>query len=435
MQENEAVHIHANQNEPIDIRSAKLAKQVLDIDFISQNTDIEVDIDQAIKLPFGELESLGVAFASLPKAFRTVTQTIDIPTQGLFRVTDKLGNPLDVSILQSFKDNSGLLASFRDAKKGFSQARLHKVDSLTADVSTVVPYDPGVLFMAAALMEINKKLDAIQETQQEMFVYLKNKDKAELRGDLETLSDILANYRFNWDNAQYKTSKYMLVQSIRNEAEKSIIQHRAQIEGKLGKKELIYLDKNVRTKTGAVRSEFEEYRLAVYLYSFASFLEVMLLENFDPGYLSSIVKRIDKHSIRYRKLYTEAYNLIEREADGSARAVALDGLSRAMVFFGKAVEKTPVGDRTPIDEVFVDAGKGIARLSQGLKHDIMGKLIDASSSDVRPFMDNIENVNRLYNEPVMLLADENAVYILPSSPEIGSNTNDSHGPHAESPRP
>ena len=36
-------------------------------------------------------------------------------------------------------------------------------------VATTVPYDPTSLFMASALMKSNKKLDAIQETQQEMF--------------------------------------------------------------------------------------------------------------------------------------------------------------------------------------------------------------------------------------------------------------------------
>ena len=45
----------------------------------------------------------------------------------------------------------------------------------------------------------------------------------------------------------------------------------------------------------------------------------------------------------------------------------------------------------------------------------MKELIEASSSDVRPFIDNIENVSRLYNEPVMLMADEAAVYVLPGS--------------------
>ena len=37
---------------------------------------------------------------------------------------------------------------------------------------------------------------------------------------------------------------------------------------------------------------------------------------------------------------------------------------------------------------------------------MMRKITDARSSDVRPFVENIENVNRLYNEPTMLIADE-----------------------------
>ena len=44
---------------------------------------------------------------------------------------------------------------------------------------------------------------------------------------------------------------------------------------------------------------------------------------------------------------------------------------------------------------------------------MMRKIADARSSDVRPFVENIENVNRLYNEPTMLLADEDAIYVLP----------------------
>lgn len=48
-----------------------------------------------------------------------------------------------------------------------------------------------------------------------------------------------------------------------------------------------------------------------------------------------------------------------------------------------------------------------------MKRDMMRKLIDARSSDVRPFVDNIKNVNRIYNEPTMLLADDDAIYVLP----------------------
>ena len=398
-------------------RKADIARQALDMEFTPQSTDIPVSLDKATKLPLAEIASLGTAFASLPETFRTVTQTVSISGEGLLRATDASGNPLDLRILQAFNDGSGLMGSFRDASNGFGQARLHTVASQTADVVTTMTYDPTTFFMAAALMEINKKLDAIQETQQEMFEYIRNKDKAELRGDLESLSDVLNNYRFNWDNAQYKNNKHILVQQIRNDAEKAIIQHRAQIEGKFKSKGPIHIDKEVRDKAAAIRDELEEYRLSVYLYSFASFLEVMLLENFDPDYLAATAGKIEERSLAYRMLYTKAYDALESQADSSVRAVALGGLSGAMGFLGKAIEKTPVGDLTPIDEALQDASKGIGDFSRGVKRDMMRKITDARSSDVRPFVENIENVNRLYNEPTMLLADEDAIYVLPIEKE------------------
>lgn len=398
-------------------RKADIARQALDMEFTPQSTDIPVSLDKATKLPLAEIASLGTAFASLPAVFRTVTQTVSISSEGLLRATDASGNPLDLRILQAFNDGSGLMGSFRDASNGFGQARLHTVASQTADVVTTMLYDPTTFFMAAALMEINKKLDAIQETQQEMFEYIRNRDKAELRGDLETLSDVLNSYRFNWDNAQYKNNKHILVQQIRNDAEKAIIQHRAQIEGKFKSKGPIHIDKEVRDKAAAIRDELEEYRLSVYLYSFASFLEVMLLENFDPDYLAATAGKIEERSLAYRMLYTKAYDALESQADSSVRAVALGGLSGAMGFLGKVIEKTPVGDLTPIDEALQDASKGIGDFSRGVKRDMMRKIADARSSDVRPFVENIENVNRLYNEPTMLLADEDAIYVLPIEKE------------------
>ena len=64
-------------------------------------TDIEVDISRAERLPLSELTSLGVGFASLPKAVRTVTTTTQVAGGQLLTVTDSLGRPLDVRVLQA----------------------------------------------------------------------------------------------------------------------------------------------------------------------------------------------------------------------------------------------------------------------------------------------------------------------------------------------
>jgi len=94
--------------------------------------------------------------------------------------------------------------------------------------------------------------------------------------------------------------------------------------------------------------------------------------------------------------------------------MAFGGLSGAAGFLSKRIEKTRVSDLAPIDELLDDASKGLNDLNKGMKKGMMEKLVDASSSDVRPFIDNIESVSRLYNEPVMLMADEETLYILPA---------------------
>lgn len=55
----------------------------------------------------------------------------------------------------------------------------------------------------------------------------------------------------------------------------------------------------------------QDDQLALYLYSYSSFLEVLLLGNFTQPYLESMEKRISDYAPQYRELYTSCYNLLE----------------------------------------------------------------------------------------------------------------------------
>ena len=413
MQESELKVI--NQEEAVFVKKQTITEQAMAMEFAPEFTDIKVDMTRATKVPLAELTALGTSFSSLPEAFRTVTQTVQVSGEGLYRVTDVAGKAIDASALFSFNDGTGLLGSFKDAAGNLSQARLNPAGSQVVEVATSVPYDPTSLFIAAALMEINQKLDAIQETQQQMFDYLKSKDKGKLQANLEQLVEVMQNYRFYCNDEEQMRSQRNLVVGIRKEAKEAIRHHQLAILGQLKRAGAIHVDREVRDKAAAVRFELEEYRVSVYLYAFSTFIDVMLHGNFEEDYLASLVEKIEDESIGYRQLYTQAYDLIEADADSSVRAMALDGLSGAMGFLSKAIEQTPIGDRTLIDEALGDASKGLGDFSKGVKTEMMKELIEASSSDVRPFIENIENVSRLYNEPVMLMADEAAVYVLPGN--------------------
>lgn len=125
----------------------QIRKQLSSTNIRLASTDIEVDVSNAIKLPFDQIPALGVALGSLPEAFRKITTTFDVPT--LLQPTIKEGMPLNPSILN--KTGSGLIGSYFDTENKLAQARFQIVDPETIKSVATIPYDPPSLFIAAAL--------------------------------------------------------------------------------------------------------------------------------------------------------------------------------------------------------------------------------------------------------------------------------------------
>lgn len=401
-------------DEKSDCLSALAMKELrekLSVDY----PDIEVDYAHATTMPLVQIAALGAAFSAIPETFRTVTQSVTIPAAGnLFSATTRDGRAVTASELFSFKDLSGLMGSYSDGS-GLHQIRLHEVSSQAGQITTALPIDPATMFMAAALMEINRKLDSIQETQEEMFEYLKNRDKAELRAGLEALSDILENYQFNWNIEIYKKTKYAQVLAIRQNSEKSIIHLRAQAESALKDNDLVHFQWGAEDKMGKVIDILKEYRLALHTYSFAAFLEIMLLENFDEGYLESVACALEEHANRYRKLYTHCYNTIENLSRSSVDNAILGGIAEAGKALGGFFASTPFGNLTPIDEALSDAGKGLEQAKEDATKNLMARLHDVKATDAHDFVDNIREVSRIYNHQMILLADEENLYLVPAA--------------------
>lgn len=164
-----------------------LAKQAMEIEFKPIDTDIALKKQKATRIPFEGVAALGVGLLPMGDSLRTVTQAVTIPNNGLLQAFDKFGNLVDIQTLSRFNDGTGMMGSRIHPVNGFEQIRFQEAGSQVVDVATQLPYDPTTLLVAAALMEINKKLDAIQETQQEMFEYIRQKDKAALRATLRRL--------------------------------------------------------------------------------------------------------------------------------------------------------------------------------------------------------------------------------------------------------
>ena len=382
----------------------EVINMMLEMEYIPSIHSEKINVGQYTKFPLSKLATLGVGLSNLSEATRTITQSIN--SDGLYKCI----LPKGATKLAQAKDGTGALgAAFNQNNKLIGQARWIKQDNVTQ--VTTIPYNPTMIFMAIALMGIDKKLDCILETQQEIMEYLKQKEKSNLNGSLDTLYDVLNNYKYNWDNETYKTNKHILVQNIKHDAVKSIDFHKKQISNNLKKQSFLHSNQNVKNKIKTIYSELKDYQLALYIFSFASFIEVILLGNFDSEYLNSITHQIESSSLKYREIYTECYNIMEEYANTSMESYLLNGIVGVSKISGRLMSKVPVVSKSEIDEVLIKTSGRLEKIESNKANKTLKNITDARSSEVGLFVDNINRLNKLYNEPLEFLIDKENIYI------------------------
>ena len=381
-------------NELETARKNELLKSMSATELAPLEVKNEISVQTYSKIPLSRLTALGTGFEPVASAIQQVTSHGQA-TSGFYKVTIPKGTHL-----AQFKEKSGFLGTAVGEHGIMGQAQLNPLLC-----------DPTMLLVAAALANIDKKLDAIQEVQQEMLDFLTQKEKSALKADLNFLMDIQNNYKYNWNSEKYKAANHAKVLDIRQEAARQIDFYQEQIKKQLGKKALLHSDHDVQKMLEKVQGEFKEYQLALYIYGFAYFLEVMLQENYEKAYLSAVAKRIDEMSFQYREFYSLAYSQIENLSKSSLQAHLFGGLSAINKGAGTAIAKIPGINKSQIDEALIEAGERIGAYKNRRVQTTMQQLLERQSSCVRPFIDNINAVNRLYNEPVTLIFNHDTLYL------------------------
>lgn len=381
-------------NELETARKNELLKAMSATELAPLEVKNEISVQTYSKIPLSRLTALGTGVEPVVSAIQQVTSHGQA-TSGFYKVTIPKGTHL-----AQFKEKSGFLGTAVGEHGIVGQAQLNPLLC-----------DPTTLLAAAALTNIDKKLDAIQEVQQEMLDFLAQKEKSALKADLNFLMDIQNNYKYNWNSEKYKAANHAKVLDIRQEAARQIDFYQEQIKKQLGKKALLHSDHDVQKMLEKVQGEFKEYQLALYIYGFAYFLEVVLQENYEKAYLSAIAKRIDEMAFQYREFYSLAYSQIENMSKSSLQAHLFGGLSAINKGAGTAIAKIPGINKSQIDETLIEAGERIGAYKNRRVQTTMQQLLERQSSCVRPFIDNINAVNRLYNEPVTLIFNHDTLYL------------------------
>jgi len=371
-----------------------LTKTIMDIEYCppSELVKMNIDLAETQKFPIEKAAALGVTFQPL-------TQLASYAAGGAGESGLYFVNTFGKTMFQSGGQRIGTLMA-ADGGVGGGLARL-----------TQLPLDPTMLCMAVAILAVEKKLDAIREAQKEILAFLEMKEEARLKGNLNALADVLNNYKFNWDNDKYKDHKHILVQNIKREAEQNIILYREQLTKALVKKALLHSGQEVKATLSKTIARLNDYQLALYTFSFSSFLEVMLLENFDTNYLNSVASKIQEYSGDYTALYEKCVEKTEKDSTASLEGYALKGLSKLSSGAGKIVEKLPMISKSQLDENLIKAGGILQDVDASRTQNVMQILSDSQTDYISSFVENIRILDHLYNRSVRLMFDSKNIYI------------------------
>lgn len=378
----------------------------------------DVNMANYKKIPLTSLAALGTSFAQLPASARTVVQSVHTSVD--IGKTLFVGvNPKSVPgfLIADKNGTVGNILRYNEQGKRViaGRMRFQPLDAglpVTQTTSTIVPFDPAGMMLAVALMNIEVKLGEIQKKTEEILRFLELKEQTKQRGNLNALSEIMDEYKRNGDNEKICALRSVEVQTIKREANQSILLYQERIAAKLKNPQAIHGVRMAQTLMDGVINEFREFQLASYLYSFASFLEVVLHRSFGDQALDAVADKMDEYDKRYAALYAACRQQIAQYRRTSIEAQAVGKVGSMAKTLGKAIESVPVLRNGSVDEALIGAGEALGKRNKEATLRMVEQFEPLSESRMKPFVENIRAVNALYNEPRGMLMDEENLYVL-----------------------
>ncbi len=356
----------------------------------------EEELNNCMSFSLNDLVALGVAFKALSSAVCSVVSGGDM-TEGLYEAV--------LPAAGDFAKNHGAAVAGL-AKNGavVGKTVLKSVRNSSSGLSS------GSMFMALTILANNKIMKDISKTQQEILGFLEMDKQSQLKGDLVVLSDIISDYQHNWDNESYSNNREMQILDIKRNAEHNILFYRSMIEKRFQNQPALHMDTN--NLISFMRTEFKYYKLSVYLYAFASFLDVLLIGNFESSYLNSVVYKIEKYSQEYEAFSKRCMQEAQNYASNSIKSRALKGMARMGKFVGKQLSKIPeLEDLVKLDDKLIVTSDKVEQYNKNSIDKAIAQFDTVDDCGISVFADKIRLFDRIHNNPLHIVFSSDRIYL------------------------
>ena len=371
------------------------------------DTKSSIENKKTMSVPIAELSALGAGVASLVPAFNTVTTTTTLATDGLFTIANKVaGDTLKMA------KNGNAWGAMKTATGGSKMVQLAEAGPLTATSQAVSAINPTTMMMAVALYSIEKQLGEIAETQKQILSFLEIKDEAGIEGDLETLSELINNYKHNWDNEIYVQNSHKMVMDIKRTARSNMLASQKRVAELVASKKLVVGQGQVKSTLSEMEKRFKYYQLALYTYSLASMMEIMLGGNYKEEYITGIKDEIIKLSGNYRELFEKSSLYLEKLGRSAVEANVLKGIGTAGKAVGKFIGSIPLVKEGPVDEFLQDGGANLKKNAIGMEKQAVHQFAALNNSGTQIFVNKMEDMIQIYNHTERICFDDKQIYLV-----------------------
>ena len=317
----------------------------------------------------------------------------------LYRITNLGKN----DSLKAMRDGKTFWGSIKKSDGTSTMAKLKEVNP-----NSVMALDPTVMMMSVALAGIEQELGEIKEMTKKIFSFLEHDKESEIESDLEILNRSISDFRFNLEDEKYLVNNHKQVMDIKRTANKNMLFYKKEIKDDLSKDKLFTTSNSMNSIIDEIQKKFRYYRLSLYIYSFSTFMEILLLGNYKSDYLLSKKNELDELDNEYSKDFNMALEYVKKNANKSLEGNVLSGLGSAGKAIGNLAEKVKIKN---VDNWLNEKGDNLKQSGQNIKDDFATKFDDMKESNSKPFINQIEKVDCIYNKTKEIYFDKENIYL------------------------
>ena len=350
-------------------------------------------------LSLSKLSEISPITVSTANNIKTIMEQNPKTSGNLYRITNLGKN----DSLKAMRDGKTFWGSIKKSDGSSTMAKLKEVNP-----NNVMALDPTVMMMSVALAGIEQELGEIKELSKQIFSFLEHEKESEIESDLEILNRSISDFRFNLEDEKYLINNHKQVMDIKRTANKNMLFYKKEIKDDLSKDKLFITNNSMNSIIEDIQKKFRYYRLSLYIYSFSTFMEILLLGNYKNDYLLSKKEELDELDNEYSEEFNNALEYVKKNANKSLEGNVLSGLGRAGKAIGNLAEKVKIKN---VDSWLNEKGDNLKQSGQNIKDDFATKFDDMKESNSRPFINQIEKVDCIYNKTKEIYFDKENIYL------------------------